>query len=134
MEIPQDLRTYLVDQAINVGKNFRIKLDFSDGSVAQVDNILRLMRKDFKKTGNEEGLRGIALEMAAYIIVVIENTGPVGRWERDHPEIGEWTFPYYWKHSTLFPYAWCQKRIFDGEQDDVWVKYKTLVIDQRQKP
>ena len=132
-EVPPDLRVYLVDLAVQIGKNLRIKLDFSDGSIAQVENILRMTAKQYKKTADAAGLNGIALEMAAYIITVIEKTGPVGRWERDHPEMGEDTFPYYWNEAVLFPYAWCQKRIFDGEQDDVWAKYKTLVIDRRNK-
>jgi hypothetical protein len=130
-EIPQDLRNYLVDAAIQIGKNSCTKLDFSDGSVAQVEDILRIMGETYEESGDDEGLRGIALAMAAYIIAVVEKTGPIGSWERDHPEAGEYSFPYYWNEGTLFPVAWCLRKIFNVGQVDIWVWYKSMVIDRR---
>ena len=129
-EFPQELRDELLDYANQIAENYRIKLDFSHRSIKLVEKILAKVHKDYRKSQNEEGLSGIALEFATYIVAVIERNGEKGRWERNHPDFGEDSFPFYWKDTTLFPYAWCLKRIFDGKGDDVWAKYKTMVLQE----
>ena len=109
-------------------EGFSIHLDYSPESIRQVESILGAMHEDYKSSGSEEGLQGIALEFAAYIVRVIEqHFGPVD-WQRDHPSFGEDSFPLYWKGKTLFPVGWCLKRMLDGDGDDVWCKFETLVI------
>ena len=90
------------------------------------------MHKDYKKSKDDSGIRGIALEFAAYIVEVIDrNYGPVD-WQRDDSNFGIDTFPLYWRSATLFPFAWCQKRIFDGPADNVWSKFSVLVIKENE--
>ena len=87
------------------------------------------MHYEYKKTKDEKGLNGIALEFAAYIVEVIRrNSDEKGMWYRDHAIFGEKSFPFNWKGEALFPYSWCKKRIFDGEADDVYFKYKSIVL------
>ena len=122
------LKDKLNENALEIAKVLGFKLDYSHKSVKQVESILSRIHKEYKRTGDDNGLRGIALSFAAYIICVIEKNTSPGVWRRDHPQMGDETFPYEWKDATIFPYAWCMKRILDGKGDDVWSKYKVLVM------
>ena len=123
------LRDELDDLALQVASNFRVKLDHSPKSVKKVEEVLATFHDEYGRTGSEEGLNGIALEFAAYIIKVIELNLEPGTWSRNHPEMGADSFPYHWRGSDMFPFAWCQKRIFDGPADDVWAKFTIFVLD-----
>ena len=115
--------------AEQVAEKFGITLDYSNESIVQVESILGEFHKEFKKTGDAQGLNGVAFEFAAYIVKVVEtNVGPI-RWERDHPQMGEASFPLYLADDqAAFPFAWCSKRIFDGPEDDVWSKYRVFIL------
>lgn len=68
-------------------------------------------------------MNGIALEFGSYIAATIQKNTNLGKFERNHPTFGKDTFPFYWKENVIFPYGWCEKRIFDGKGDDVFSKY-----------
>lgn len=124
-----ELKKELVDLSLKVGAHYNVDLDFSVESVKEVENILSKISEEYKRTKNEEGLSGLALEMAAYIIAVIEKNITVGTWERDSKEFGKETFPYdLGGGDIIFPYAWCLKRIYDGEGENVWSKFEALVL------
>ncbi len=125
-----ELKKLMTKNALEIAKEFRIKLDFSHKSIKKVERILSKVHKNYIVTKNETGLKGVALALAAYIIAVIEKNISPGVWKRDHPDFGEETFPFDWEGSTIFPYGWCLKRIFDGKQDDVWAKYKAIVLSK----
>jgi len=108
---------------------FSTHLDYSVESIRQVERILGAIHDDYKSTRSEEGLQGIALEFGVYIVKVIERHFGPAEWMRDHESLGKDTFPLQWRGSTIFPFQWCMKRIFDGPGDDVWLKFKTLVLD-----
>jgi hypothetical protein len=115
-------------------EGFGIKLDYSIESIKQADKVLGELHKAYKKSKDDEGYTGIAFEFAAYIVKVIEkNVGPV-RWERDHPEMGEDSFPLYLGDGALFPFAWCSKRLYDGPGDDLWSKFSVLVLKEAPPP
>jgi len=40
-----------------------------------------------------------------------------------HHELGENTFPLEWPNHGILPVVWCWKRIFDGPEDNVYIKY-----------
>jgi hypothetical protein len=106
-----------------------VKLDFSPQSIRDIENVLSGIHDEYLNSGDDTGLNGIALEFAAYIVEVMKrNYGPV-KWDRDGSEFGLDSFPLLWRGRLLFPYAWCQKRIFDGPDDNVWIKFKLLVMD-----
>lgn len=109
---------------------FEVKLDFSHGSIKMVEAMLAAYHQEYKKTGDDNGLNGIAIEFGAYIVSTIEKNTERGRWERNHPQFGEASFPFYWRNSILFPYEWCRKRIFEGDADNVWIKYQTLILNK----
>ena len=125
-----ELKEEMSGLAVQIANGFGIELDYSVESIRQVEKILGDIHKEYKKTKDEEGLNGIALEFAAYIVKVIEkNIGPV-RWERDHPEVGADSFPLYLGDGAIFPFGWCSKRIYDGSGDNVWSKFNYLVLKQ----
>ncbi len=121
------LQEELTGLALQIATSQNIKLDFSVDSVKEVEKVLSIIHNDYKKTKNEEGVRGIALEFAAYIISVIEKNLGVGYWERDS-DMGKDTFPYTLENGKIiFPFSWCLKRIVDGSSDDVWAKFQTII-------
>ena len=131
-ELPQyelaPLRDELDGLALQVASGFGVKLDHSPKSVKKVEKILGTLHDEYSRTGNDDGMNGVALEFAAYIIKVIELNFEPGTWSRNHPKLGPDTFPYHWQGKDIFPYAWCQKRIFDGPGDDVWAKFNVLIL------
>lgn len=128
------LRDQLAGHAVEIGEAFGRRLDYSIKSVKQVEKILGEIHREYSRTKDDSGLSGIAIEFGAYLIKVLEQHFGTGTWERHHPEIGSDTFPYYWEGRTLFPYSWCEKRIFDGPGDNVWVKFNALVVKEASKP
>ena len=127
----EKLRKKLVSLAIQIGKSYNYKLDYSEDSIKNVENILSEFHKDYKETGNEEGLLGISYEFGLYIVGVIEKNHGKGILERDHKDFGKDSYPFYWNEGTIFPCSWCYKRIFDGESDNIWTKYETFVIEKK---
>jgi len=115
--------------AIAIANTYNINLDFSNDSIQNVEVILSDLHNQFEQTKDDQGLRGIALIFAFYIISVIEKNFEGGIINRNHEVFGENSFPFVWKDSTLFPYAWCSKRIFDGPGDNVWIKYQQFILE-----
>jgi len=127
----KSLQKKLTSLALEIANSYEIKLNFSHNSIQNIEEILTIIHKDYKKTKDESGLNGIALECAAYIITTMEKNGIKGIWSKDHETFGQNAFPYYLnKDEVIFPYSWCQKRIFDGPGDDIWSKYKNLVLNK----
>ncbi|MGL6074090.1 MAG: hypothetical protein ACRC8S_08015 [Fimbriiglobus sp.] len=127
------LRVKMCSLAEQVAAALDVKLDYSERSIQDVDRILGQVHDEYRRTGNDEGIQGIALEFAAYLVSVLEkHRGPV-LWERDHPELGADTYPVEWRGATLFPFGWCLKRLLDGPDDDLVSKWQTLVVS-RDKP
>lgn len=126
-----DLRDQLAGLAVEVGDVFGLSLDYSVRSVEDVEKILGLVHRDYKRTGDPDGLEGTALNFGAYILKVIEANFETEEWRRDHPQLGARAFPYRWRDGEIFPSSWCRKRIFNGPAHNVWSKFKALlVIDQ----
>ena len=125
----KELKSKMIEQAIGVAKEFNVILDFSDNSIKNVESILSELNVEYERTKNDEGLNGLAYMFGFYIVDVIERNHGKGRLERHHPEFGENSFPFYWNDGTLFPMGWCQKRIFDGKEDDIEFKYRVFVLE-----
>lgn len=126
-----ELKITLNDLALQVGSNLKLKLNYSVESIKEIEKGLSEISNVYQKSKSEEGIKGVALEFAAYIITVIEKNIIVGTWARDSKEMGEDTFPYdLGNENYIFPYAWCLKRIYAGKEEDVWLKFKTLVLEK----
>ena len=126
-----ELQKQAVNQAVEIGKDYNFTLNFTDASIKNVETILADIHNEYKKSKDDKGLNGLAFIFGFYVIEVIEKNHGKGRMEQDDPEFGENSFPYYWKDATLFPIAWCQKRIFDGDGDDISFKYQVAVLNHK---
>jgi hypothetical protein len=72
---------------------------------------------------------GVALNMGAYVIAVMEHANREGAWERDDPDVGEESWPFTYGNVTVFPVEWCLKRIYDKKANGVAYKYKHVFLD-----
>lgn len=121
------LRDEMDALALKVASGLGVKLDHTPESIKKVEKILGTLHDEYARTGSDEGMNGVALEFAAYIVRVIELNFEPGEWRRGHPEFGPDSFPYHWRGKDVFPFAWCRKRILDGPDDDVWAKFNVLI-------
>jgi hypothetical protein len=126
--LPQ-LQAELTDAAVQIAREYGVSLNFSHGSVEDVERVLAKIHEHYARTRDERGLRGIGIEFAAYIVTTIEQNTGEGKWERDDPTMGEASYPFYWRGAAIFPYGWCMKRIIDGDADNVWIKYRAFVLE-----
>jgi hypothetical protein len=51
-----------------------------------------------------------------------------GSWAIDHEVAGPGSFPIRWGDHESFPIGWCGKRIINGEEDNVWFKFRALLL------
>jgi hypothetical protein len=122
----------LRDEALSLVKKledvFSISLDGTSSSIDQVDQILGLLREKFLVDKNEEEAKTFAFALATYIVTLLDNELGEGDWETDDLELGEETYPYHANNqTTAFPFAWCMRRIIDGENEDVSYKFRVFL-------
>jgi len=133
LEVPPgpigELQLHLTRQALELAKEFRKHLDFSNQSIQTVEAILGEVHDHYKKSKDDTGLNGIAFQLGAYIATTIQRNFNEGMLNRDDPTFGQGAFPFTFRGGTIFLFAWCQKRIFDGPADNVYSKYRVLVLD-----
>lgn len=133
-KVPNELLEKLFNLAVRLGNLHDIKLDFTHKSIKDIEKILIKIHEEYRREGNQEGIRGIALECAAYIVETIKKNTGTGEWFRNDSEFGRDSFPFKWKDGiVLYPYSWCQKRIFDGSGEDIWSKYNVFVLMKLEK-
>ncbi len=125
------LKEQLAALAVQVAREgFGLYLDYSPGSVRHVEEVLAEAHEDYRRTQDSEGINGLALEVAAYMIKVIEKNYGGGAWQKDHAAYGSETFAYEWRGNEFFLYHWCLKRITDGPGENVWLKFRTQIISR----
>ena len=116
--------TYSAEEAVDVAKNMGIALDYSESSIKRADDALEKLHQEYLKRKSEDGVWGLSIMFGAYGGEVIRRGGATVYWKKDHPTIGENTFPLYWggEGACVFPVGWCQKRILNGEEDSIVYK------------
>jgi hypothetical protein len=117
----------LSDQAVERAKSgYGVKLDYSADSVKEVEKILAMkydMTHSYPVT--EEQISDAAHIWGAYIGEVIKRQHPA-HWERDSSVGGKGALPIVFNDTgeQSFPCAWVYHRLKNGEEDDVWVKFR----------
>lgn len=128
-----ELTQWLASEAVkDANKNNQVALDFTPESIKSVDAILGRIHDSYVKNPSSISVNGLASAYGAYIGEVIRRSEPDAKWERDDPVAGEKSYPLFWGGGRSYPMAWCYKRIVNGDEDNVWVKYRVLK-DQREK-
>jgi len=122
--------SYASDQAIAEAQQFdAMPLDYSVDSLKKVDTILGRVRELYVKDPSSVRIRGISLEYGAYVGEVIRRHEPGAYWTQDSPIAGAKSYPLHWKDKETFPLAWCSKRIVNGDEDSIWLKYTVIKSD-----
>jgi len=103
-----------------------ITLDYSIGSIKQVDAILGRVHENYLKNPSSISVRGLSAEYGAYVGEVIRRNEANAYWTRDSQVAGEKSYPLHWNAGESYPFAWCARRITDGDGDSIWVKYSVL--------
>ena len=107
-----------------------IKLDYTPESIKTVDKILGKLHNQYVQAPSSISVGGLSAAYGAYIGEVIRKTEPGSHWLRDD-RLGEKIYPLVWGTGHIYPMGWCQKRIENGDEDNVWLKY-TVLKEKRQ--
>lgn len=102
-----------------------VTLDYSPESIKSVDQILGKLHEQYEKALSTVAVRGLAAAYGAYIGEVIRRSEPSVHWARDD-QLGEKIYPLIWNTGSVYPMAWCQKQIENGQEDSVWMKYRVF--------
>lgn len=104
---------------------YGITLDYSPDSVKEVENLLAT-KYNMKKARpmSEAEVADAAHLWGAYIGEVIKRIHPA-HWVRDSDVAGKDALPivYEDKSGESYPCAWIYRRLKNGEEDNVWVKF-----------
>ncbi len=117
---------------------FATTLDFSESSVEDVELILarmyeRVPRGRFSKMRrgpNEQQIAGIATLYGAYLGEVMRRLFG-GRWEKGYEDDPEALVVRFTGRTAAFPMAWAWKRLTNGPEDDVLVKFRMFAKSMR---
>lgn len=119
--------SYASDHAVADANTFsHIRLDYSVASLRQVDQILGNVHDEYVKNPSSVSIRGMSAEYGAYIGEVIRRNEPNAYWTRDSQVAGEKSYPLHWRAGESYPMAWCARRISNGDEESIWVKYSVL--------
>jgi hypothetical protein len=123
----QQFIDFLASEAVkDAQKENHVNLDFTVDSVKSVERILGALHDVYMKAPSSISVKGLSSAYGAYIGEVIRRSEPGARWERDDDAGGEKSYPIIWGPGHSYPMAWCYRRIVNGEEDNVWVKYSVL--------
>jgi hypothetical protein len=129
----QEMMQHLADEAVkDAARENRITLDYSIESLKSVEEILGKLHEQYRRDSSTLSPRGLAMAYGAYIGEVIRRSDPDCKagsgcqWDRDHPVMGEKSYPLHWQAGDSFPCAWAYRRITEGPEDDIWIKYSVL--------
>jgi len=101
------------------------KLDYSVESIQKVEQILSGLHAQWVKDPSSVSEKGLGSAYGAYIGEVIRRSEPGAHWQRDD-EMGEKSYPIIWGTNHSYPMAWCYHRILNGDEDNVWLKYRAI--------
>lgn len=119
---------WLANEAVkDAREQNHIKLDYSVESIKNVEQILGALHNQYTKDPSTISAKGLGSAYGAYIGEVIRRSEPGAHWQRDD-ETGEKSYPIIWGPTLghSYPMAWCYHRILNGDEDNVWVKYRAL--------
>jgi len=84
------------------------------------------LHDQYAKSPTSIRVTGLASGYGAYIGEVIRKSDASARWESSDEVGGDKSYPLICGAGHLYPMAWCYRRIVNGDEDNVWVKYATL--------
>jgi hypothetical protein len=120
------------DTAVQEARDhYVISLDYSPDSIKQVDDILGKVHDQYVHSHDDKMMAHEATTWGAYLGEVIRRKYG-GNWGVDEPKVDQ-PFPLHGLKSTSFPIAWAVKRIRNGDEDNVYIKYQLIVSPEYDK-
>jgi hypothetical protein len=126
----------LAAQAVQAAHDaYEATLDYSATSVEQVEGILATLHEEHRvHPFVPERMIAEANRWGAYVGEVARRMRG-GEWQRDSAHVGANTFPLvFGEQNEIYPCAWCYRRITNGTEDNVSVKFRLSVTDPPGKP
>ena len=130
---PDEFMPEMADRAVRYAAERGKALDYTPDSVKAVEALLgELHEARVKQQLGDRDVNVQALHFGAYVGEVIRRRYG-GSWATDHPAAGPKSFPIHWNGGESFPIGWCGKRILNGDEDNVWVKFRVVTSDESQR-
>lgn len=131
MDFDKLMGAHAEDAVKRANADFSIQLDYSPGSIAQVEKILEAIYESYQQNPVDENTLGRESRLwGCYIGEVIKKTHG-GTWKIDSAVAGQGALPLVWgPQNEMYPCAWVYKRLTNGEEDNVEYKYKVLIIER----
>jgi hypothetical protein len=127
---PNDFMPQMANEAVQYATGHGKTLDFTPDSVKVVESLLgELHESRAKRELSDRDLNIRALQFGAYIGEVIRRKYN-GSWGSDHPVAGPKSFPIRFNEHDSFPVGWCGKRMLNGDEDNIWIKFKMVTSDE----
>jgi hypothetical protein len=107
---------------------YGIRLDFSVESIDRVETLLARLHDEHRARAFLPGrLAAEANRWGAYVGEVVRRIRG-GAWQRDSVNAGRNTLPLVLsEREEIYPCAWCFRRISNGEEDNISVKFRLAV-------
>lgn len=103
-----------------------VHLDYTVESIKKVEGILRDLHALYAKDHSSVAVDALAMAYGAYVGEVIRKTEPDVTWEKSDSGNAEKSPTLIWAGWQSYPMAWCYRRIVNGDEDNIWVKYQAL--------
>lgn len=126
-ELIQSLSSKAVKDA---DANNQIKLDYGVDSIKKVEQILGKLHEKYEKSHSSISVTELSAAYGSYIGEVIRKTETGVHWG-PKSVLGEKVYSLSWNNVEVYPMNWCEKRIVDGEDDNVWMKYTAFKSMQK---
>src|SRR3954451_1863981 len=81
----QEMMTWLAGEAVSLGANNHVVLDYSEDSIQKDEVVLGKLHEEYAAGKLKQGTNGLAMAMGAYVGECIRRNEPGAVWERDHP-------------------------------------------------
>ncbi|MBX9623922.1 MAG: hypothetical protein K2X82_08905 [Gemmataceae bacterium] len=122
----------LADKAVRrAADEYAADLDYSPESVERVEAVLgRLHARHAAGDLPAEQAGREAAVWGAYVGEVIRRLKG-GHWEADHAAAGPGSVAICYDGGQSFPVGWCYKRIVNGDEDNVWHKFRYFALGER---
>jgi hypothetical protein len=100
------------------------ELDFTEPTVEIVERILSSLGADHELSDDDRAR--VVWVFGPYLGEVVRQRFPDARWERYHPTYDQ-AGPYLKiADIQLFPLVWCYKRLYNGPEESVALKYRAF--------
>jgi hypothetical protein len=130
-DVSTDMRIRARKAIETAAKEFHTVLDFSPESVEKVETILEQIHQRQRQSPlSQAELVRESMKWGAYIGETIKAVRPC-RWALNGTGNGEGSLPVvYEDKGESYPVLWCYNRITNGDEDNVWHKFRILVLDR----